>query len=80
MQGIAVFACLGQFVLALVALRSGRSPLALPLALLCLDLFTWNTASLIFDLSGQLPWRWLDLSTSPLSTPLTFDFVLTFVG
>jgi hypothetical protein len=69
---ITLFACAGQLALALVVLFRGmRSPLALPLVLLSLDLFFWNFAALAYEISGNLPWRWLDLSSmrSMSSTP-----------
>src|SRR5438067_5388750 len=73
--------CVGQLALALVALRrSGRSRLALLLALLFLDIFVWNLASLLEDLSAQAAWGWLDHTTSPLTAPLALEFVLAFVG
>lgn len=73
--------CAGQLALALIALRrSARSRLALPLALLFLDVFVWNLASLLVDLSGQPAWGWLDHTTSPLTAPLALEFILAFVG
>lgn len=78
---ITLFACAGELALALLVLFRGmRSPLALPLVLLSLDLFFWNFAALAYEISGNLPWRWLDLSTSPLSAPLALHFVLVFAG
>ena len=78
---IAALACTGQLVLALVAvLRGAGGPLTLPLALLCLDVFTWSGADLAAELTGRAAWHWLDVSTSPLTTPLALDFVLAFVG
>jgi two-component system sensor histidine kinase HydH len=73
--------CAGQLALALVALnRSARSRLAFSLALLFLDVFVWNLASLLEALSGQPVWGWLDHTASPLTAPLTLEFVLGFVG
>jgi signal transduction histidine kinase len=73
--------CVAQLALALVALRrSVQSILGLPLALLFLDIFVWNLASLLYDLSGQLFWNWLDHSASPLTAPLAVEFILAFVG
>ncbi|HME91071.1 MAG TPA: ATP-binding protein [Myxococcaceae bacterium] len=54
--------------------------MALPLVLFSLVLFFWNFAALAYEVSGNLWWHWLDLSTSPLSTPLALHFVLVFVG
>jgi signal transduction histidine kinase len=73
--------CAGQLALALVALnRSARSRLAFSLALLFLDVFVWNLASLLEGLSGQPVWGWLDHTASPLTAPLTLEFMLGFVG
>ena len=81
LQAISALACVGQLALVLVAvLRGGKSPLTLPLALLCIDLFTWNAADLAGQLTGQRGWEWLDLGASPLTTPLALDFVLAFLG
>lgn len=78
---LGVVACVGVFALALLSLqRVGRSPLALPLALLCFDLLVWNAASLAYDATGDLRLRWLDVSTSPLTAPLAVELVLAFVG
>src|SRR6185436_11732570 len=78
---LTLVACAGQLGLALLAvLRGGKSPLALPLALLCMALFSWNLAALAFDISGTIQWRWIDVATSPLSAPLALHFVVVFVG
>jgi len=48
---ISAVGCVGQLALALVALRrTTQSNLALPFALLFLDIFGWNLASLVQDL------------------------------
>ncbi len=74
-------ACAGQLALALVALRrSIGSRLALPLALLFLDIFTWNLASLLENLWGQPVWAWLDHTASSFTVPLALEFVFAFVG
>jgi signal transduction histidine kinase len=78
---LTLFACAGELGLVLLALlRGSRSPLALPLVLLSLDLFFWNFAALGYDISAHRSWHWLDVATSPLSAPLALYFVLTFVG
>ena len=78
---ISAAGCAGQLALALVALRrSAQSRLALLLSLLFLDIFAWNLTSLLWDLSRQPMWRWLDHSTSPLTAPLALEFVLAFAG
>lgn len=78
---IAFIACAGQLGVALLALlRPGRSPLAMPLALLAADLFAWNFALAAADLSQSPIWPWLDATATPLTAPLGLDFVLVFVG
>lgn len=80
---IALFACAGQLLVALVALRrTGASPLALPLALFSANLAAWNFAGAASTLSRtQLwVWDWLDATATPLTAPLGVWFVLTFVG
>jgi len=78
---ISVLACAGHLTLAVLAVRrSGRSPLARPLALLSIDMFTWNFAALAFSISGARGWRWLEAGSSPLATPLMLHFIVTFVG
>jgi len=83
---ISAVGCVGQLALALVALRrTTQSNLALPFALLFLDIFGWNLASLVqdlpgLDLSDQPMWSWLDHTASPLTAPLALEFVLAFVG
>ena len=80
-QAIEALACVGQLALALLAaVRSARSPLGIPLALLCLDLFAWNGAELAAEVTHHAAWSWLDFSASPLTTPLVLDFVLAFTG
>ena len=76
-----LLACAGMLVLAfLVLLRGSRSPIALPLGLLCIDLFVWNFATLAFGVSGKPAWHWLDVTFSPFTPPLALHVVLAFVG
>jgi two-component system sensor histidine kinase HydH len=80
---IALFACAGQLLIALFALRrAGGSPLALPLILFSANLAAWNFAGAAADASqGQAwLWFWLDATATPLTAPLGVWFVLTFVG
>src|SRR5437588_5174747 len=78
---ISAVGCAGQLALALVAVwRSGRSRLALLLALLFLDVVAWNVASLLGALSPQPIWSWLDHTASPLTVPLAMEFLLAFAG
>jgi signal transduction histidine kinase len=80
-QIVSLAACAGQLALALLCVtRAGRSPLAGPLGLLCLDVFGWMGAAVAFDVSGVPQWHWLDHALTPWTTPLLLQFVLTFVG
>jgi signal transduction histidine kinase len=80
-QVVTVVACMSQLALALMCIvRAARSPLAVPLALLCLDIFGWSGAGLAYELSGRTPWTLLDHTLSPLTAPLALAFALTFVG
>ncbi|MFL5320516.1 MAG: two-component system sensor histidine kinase NtrB [Myxococcaceae bacterium] len=77
---ISLVASAGQLALAFAALRVVQKPLGLPLTLLSLALFGWNTASIGYELSGLPAWHWFEVIISPTSTPLGFHFILTFVG
>lgn len=80
-QWTSLLACVGVLACAVLALRrASESPLALPLALLSLDLFAWNFASFAFSVSGLAAWRWLDVTASPWSPPLALFLAATFVG
>src|SRR6266542_1592073 len=74
-------ACACHLALAILAVtRRGRSPLALPLALLCIDLFVWNAADLAGELSGDRAWEKLDAALSWLAPPLALQIIAGFVG
>jgi two-component system, NtrC family, sensor histidine kinase HydH len=74
-------ACAGHLVVVSLALiRQTGSPLALPLGLLALNLFSWNFADFSYTVSGQLAWHLVDLGLSPFSPALAFQLVMTFVG
>ena len=78
---ISVVACMGHLALAvLFLLRRGPSPLALPLALLSLDLFGSNFAELAYDRSRAIGWHYLDRALSPLTLPIALHVVCIFVG
>jgi signal transduction histidine kinase len=80
-QAFSVAVCVGQLALALVGIaRAARSPLAVPLALLALDIFGWTGASLAYQLSGVPAFHWLDHALVPWTAPLALHFVLVFVG
>lgn len=76
-----LLACVGHLGVAVLVLwRPGRSPLALLVGLLSLDLFAWNFASFAYVVSGRPEWHWLDLSLSPFSGALQLHVVLAFAG
>jgi len=78
---LALVACVGQLAIALLATaRAARSPLAIPLALLCLDIAGWTGAGLARQLSGNLLWQWVDHALTPWTAPLALQFVLAFIG
>ena len=80
-QAVSVAVCVGQLALALVGIaRATRSPLAVPLALLCLDIFGWTGAALAYDVSHVAAWHWVDHALTPWTAPLGLHFVLVFVG
>lgn len=76
-----LIACAGHLVVVNLALvRQTGSPLALPLGLLALNLFSWNFADFGYTVTGQGSWHLLDLGLSPFSPVLGFQLVMTFVG
>jgi len=85
-QWLVIVACAFGLSLAVLTIWRGRgSPLAAPLALLIVDLTTWNFADTIWQASGQRAnlsnlWHVVDHVASPLGIPLALDFVLVFVG
>jgi two-component system sensor histidine kinase HydH len=80
-QIVTLCACVGQLALAFVCIaRAASSPLAVPLALLCLDILGWTAAGLAYNLSHAASWRWLDHALTPWTAPLALQFVLLFVG
>ena len=80
-DALTVVACVGQLALALLCIaRATRSALAVPLALLCLDILGWTASGLAYDLSGVPAWRWLDHTLTPWTAALALQFILVFVG
>ncbi|WP_434387170.1 two-component system sensor histidine kinase NtrB [Melittangium boletus] len=74
-------ACAGLLALAVLALvRVGRSPLALPLAVLCITLSTWNFADFALANSGGAGWRIIATVSTMMSAPPLLHFLLAFVG
>jgi two-component system sensor histidine kinase HydH len=73
--------CIGQLAVALLVLsHRAQSRLSFLLALLSLNLFTWNFASLAYHFTHQPAWHWLDVAASPLAPPLALHLIATFVG
>lgn len=64
----------------IVVLRRTRSPLVLPLVLLCLNLFAWNFAALAYDASGREVYHTIDVSLSPFTAALGLHVIAAFVG
>ena len=76
-----LLACLGNLAFAIVAwLRRARSALALPLALLFLDVFAWNFADLANQLTSESGWRRIDRACSSVLPALALHVVALFVG
>jgi signal transduction histidine kinase len=76
-----LLAAVGHLALALLSTsRAGKSPLALPLALLAFDFFGWTFASFCNHQFGGSLWRPLDVLFTSLAPPLVLHVILTFVG
>lgn len=80
-EWLSLIACAAILALGVVALlRGGRDPLALPLALLCIDMSIWNFATLAEQVSRVPEWGYLDIAFSPLTPPLALHVILAFLG
>ena len=78
---LSAIASVGHLGLALLVVRKAwRTPLGFPLTLLCIDIFTWNTANLLFQLTDVRLYHLLDVVASPLTVPLALHVVMAFVG
>lgn len=76
-----VVACAGDLAFgALAFLRRSKSPLAGLIALLFLDAFTWNFATLAYELSGREYWHFVDRLFSSLMPALALHVVIAFIG
>jgi two-component system sensor histidine kinase HydH len=76
-----VVACAGDLAFgALAFLRRSKSPLAGLIALLFLDAFTWNFATLAYELSGRDYWHSVDRLFSSLMPALALHVVVAFIG
>src|SRR5687768_9002875 len=65
-------------VLSLV--RGARSPLAPPLAFLCIAFFVYDTIEVVRHFADEPLWDWLDGAAAPLVAPPTLHLVAAFVG
>ncbi len=65
---------------ALAAFRGARNPLALPLALLCVDLFAYNGLEAADSSTASHPWKGLESAAAALAAPLLVHFTLAFLG
>ncbi len=76
-----LLAASGHLTLAVLCVLRGRSsPVARPLALLCVDMFGWCFATLAKDLTGAEAWSLLDAACTALTPALALHLVVTFVG
>jgi two-component system sensor histidine kinase HydH len=76
-----LLACASQLLLALLAFaRLGKSPLAVPLGLLCLDVAGWSGSAIVYRATHVLAWDLLDHALTPFTAPLALNFALAFVG
>lgn len=65
---------------ALAAFRGANNPLALPLALLCADLFAYNSLEVLGSVTASPRWEWLESVSAALAAPLLVHFTLVFLG
>src|SRR5260370_25715480 len=80
-DGMSLLGAAGHLPLGVLSLvRGRRSPLARPLALLCLDMFGWCFGPLAFHVTGMRVWNGLDAICTAMSPPLALHLVVTFVG
>lgn len=76
-----IVACAGDLAFGTLALlRRSKSPLAGLIALLFLDAFTWNFATLAYELSGREYWHFIDRSFSSLMPAIALHVVIAFIG
>ena len=79
--GVSLVAAMAHLAVAfIVLLRRTKSPLVLPLILLCLDLFAWNLAALAWEASGRTAFHDIDVALSPLTAAFGFHVIVAFVG
>src|SRR5262245_27927093 len=80
-DGMLLFAAAGHLVLAVLSLvRGGRSSLSRPLALLCVDLFGWNFATLANHVTGAASWTYVDSVLTAVCPAFALHLMVAFVG
>jgi len=76
-----VFACAGHLAFGSLAfMRRTKTPLGELMALLFLDAFGWNFASLAYELSGAKIWASVDHFFSSMMAAIALHVVIVFVG
>jgi signal transduction histidine kinase len=80
-DGTLLVATVGHLALAYLSMsRAGKSPLALPVALLAFDFFGWTFAVFCNHQLGSPLWRYVDVVFTSLAPAIVLHVVLTFVG
>jgi len=78
---VALLAAAGHLALFFLAVgRVAKSPVALPLALLTVALFSTSFCELAFEVSQAPEWGWLEATAAPITVALAMHLVLAFVG
>src|SRR5262245_61869969 len=78
---LVLWAACGHLALGMVALlRGGRSAVAVPLALLCFDLFAISLTTLGLRVDRRFAWFALDSVFTSLGPGIALHFVLAFIG
>jgi len=78
---LGLVAATGLLALGLFALSRGRrDPVGRVFALLAGDLALWNLATVLFRVTAEPAWHWLDVTFSPWTPPLVLHLVTAWVG
>src|SRR5262245_5315352 len=78
---LSIVTCIGHLAFAaLIWWRRRKSPLAAPLALLCLDMFVWNFADLAHGAFHSREWHRVDRFFSSFMPVLALHVAIVFVG
>jgi two-component system, NtrC family, sensor histidine kinase HydH len=65
---------------AIAAVRGAKNPLALPLAMLCVDMFAYNSLQFLGTLTRSQEWEWVESAAAALAAPLLTHLALVFLG